>query len=85
MLSSWLTAVSNEFSIQGEVSIDALLDVARVVAHDVERPAVPVTMFLLGQAVAAGEPFDVAVARIDLMARSWDTGVADGSATLSRP
>jgi len=71
MMNDWISALSEEFAVSGEVNIDAVLDLARVVAHEVERPAVPVTMYLLGLAIAAGEPFDLAVAKTYELAQTW--------------
>jgi hypothetical protein len=48
-----------------------ILDLARDVAHQVERPAAPVTAYLLGLAVGAGQPADQAVARILALAEQW--------------
>ena len=52
MLDEWVAEVSAALGITGEYDADQLLDVARDVAHAVERRAAPVTTFLLG--VAAG-------------------------------
>src|SRR5690606_26606645 len=50
-LHEWLAEVTAALEL-GDVDapVDALLDVSRDVAHGVTRPAVPVTMFLLGYA-----------------------------------
>ncbi len=37
-----------------EVPVRAVLDLARVAAHQVERPAAPLTAFMLGLAVGRG-------------------------------
>lgn len=38
------------------VDIDRILDVSSSVAHQVARPAVPVSMFVAGLAAAGGDP-----------------------------
>lgn len=46
---------------------DVLLDLARVVAHKVERRAAPVTTYIVGLAVAGRDDVDVATAARRLM------------------
>ncbi|MDI1289630.1 MAG: DUF6457 domain-containing protein, partial [bacterium] len=48
-----------------------ILDVARDAAHAVERPAAPVTTYLMGFAVAKGMTADEAAERISTLARDW--------------
>lgn len=50
---------------------DAVLDLARVVAHQVTRPAAPVTAYLLGLAVGRGADPEVAAATLTALARDW--------------
>lgn len=59
-LRGWLDAVQTELGIDVAVDERLLLDLAREVAHTVERPAAPLTTFLLGY--AAGRRGDAAVA-----------------------
>lgn len=53
-LDAWVTAASAELGLDDEVDLDLLLDLARDVAHGVERKAAPVTTYLLGLAVGRG-------------------------------
>jgi hypothetical protein len=53
-MNEWIDEVCTELGIGDDVDEDLLLDVARVVAHDVERRAAPVTTYLLGLAVGRG-------------------------------
>jgi len=47
----WSTVASAIAGIQGTpIDVDAILDLARDAAHGVERPAAPVTTFILGYA-----------------------------------
>lgn len=48
-----------------------VLDLARDAAHGVERPAAPVTTFLLGLAVGRGADPAQAAATLAALARSW--------------
>ncbi len=70
---AWIDAVSTELNLPADVNIDAILDVARVAAHSVERPAAPVTTFLLGLAVAGGMDVNEAAAKIQTLAATWPT------------
>jgi hypothetical protein len=77
-LDSWVTMVCGELGIDPAVAPGAVLDVARDVAHGVNRAAAPVTTFLLGRAVESGVPIDRAVERINQLITGWEY---DGSAT----
>ncbi len=72
VLDEWITVVCGEFGIdQDAVDVRAILDLARDVAHQVDRPAAPVTAFLLGVAVGAGHPLIEAAARLSALAADW--------------
>ena len=66
-LDRWITEAADALGIAGIVDLDTvrdlLLDVAREVAHAVDRPAAPVTAYLLG--LAAGRSADPAAALVD--------------------
>jgi hypothetical protein len=66
-----------EFSIDpASVDVRRILDLARDVAHQVDRPAAPVTAFLLGLAIGAGIPADDAMGRVLALAKNWDAEAA---------
>jgi len=71
MMKTWITAVSTDLNLPDDVDVDVILDVARVAAHSVERPAAPVTTFLLGLAVAGGMDVKEAAAKIEALAQTW--------------
>jgi len=73
MMQTWIDAVCAELNLPADVNIDMILDVARVAAHNVERPAAPVTTFLLGSAVAGGMDVNEAAAKIQQLAATWET------------
>jgi hypothetical protein len=56
---------------QDVVDERAILDLARVVAHQVDRPAAPLTAFLLGVAVGSGEPLGPMAERLSARAATW--------------
>jgi molybdopterin-guanine dinucleotide biosynthesis protein A len=72
-MQEWVDAVREALGVDVAMDIDTILDVARDAAHGVDRPAAPVTTYLLGAAVAAGaDPAQAAAAIADL-ARGWAT------------
>jgi hypothetical protein len=52
MLDDWTAALVRELGLDVEVDVDEVLDLARVAAHEVARPAAPLTAFLVGYAAA---------------------------------
>jgi hypothetical protein len=53
VLSSWNSRLSSALGIP-PADIDVILDLAAVAAHNVVRPAAPITAFLVGYATAMG-------------------------------
>jgi len=70
-MQSWIDAVRKELGISVNFNVNTILDIARDAAHGVERPAAPVTTFLLGYAVAQGADSEEAAAKIALLAKNW--------------
>jgi Domain of unknown function (DUF6457) len=71
-LDDWMDAVCTELGIEHDAAVrKPVLDLARVVAHTVDRPAAPLTAFLLGSAVGRGEPLTATAERIVQLARGW--------------
>jgi hypothetical protein len=71
-LDNWLTAVSLELDLTDRVRSDVVLDLARDVAHEVERPAAPLTAYLVGVAVGRGGDPERTAERIRELAQGWD-------------
>jgi len=53
-MDEWIAAATAALGIPRDIDVDTVLDVAREAAHGVERPAAPVTTYLVGYAVARG-------------------------------
>ena len=71
-LESWTEAACAELGIDPAVmDTRAVLDIARDAAHQVARPAAPLTAYLLGVAVGRGLPLDEASERIRVLAAGW--------------
>jgi hypothetical protein len=51
-LQDWSDLLCDELNIELDVDITQVLDLARDAAHEVERPAAPITTFLVGYAAA---------------------------------
>lgn len=90
-LVEWMAALEQELGVSfGDVDIDSLLDVTRVAAHNIARPAGPLTTFAIGFAAglstgiatdsSAREPDTTAAVlelstRASALAESWKPGV----------
>ena len=77
-LHDWIDELCDALDLEVEVDEALILDVAREAAHRVERPAAPVSTFLLGYAAAlAGGSVEktenLAGRALDLAAR-WEGG-----------
>ncbi|MFB7369780.1 DUF6457 domain-containing protein [Streptomyces sp. NPDC056222] len=51
-MKAWIDEVKAELGIDLDVDVAELLDLTKVVAHEVARPAAPLTSFLVGYAAA---------------------------------
>jgi Domain of unknown function (DUF6457) len=71
-LQDWTEAVCAELGVQADdAAVRAILELTRAVAHQVERPAAPVTSYLLGLAVGSGTPVAEAVTRLRDLVAGW--------------
>lgn len=79
-LNDWLSAATERLSLDAtEVDISTVLDVAKHVAHEVARPAAPLSTFLLGLALGSGKG-DLASLSAQLIERAheWSTEHPEG-------
>ena len=76
-LDDWTDAVCAELGLDPEEATQkTVLNLARVVAHTVDRPAAPLTSFLLGVAVGSGQPLAETAARLQQLAGEWRADAA---------
>jgi hypothetical protein len=73
---AWVARLADEFGVDPDlVDVEVLLDLSREAAHGVARPAVPLTGFFVGYAVATGTrdraELDRVAARVTDLAREW--------------
>jgi hypothetical protein len=69
----WVGAVSQELGLIAVPSdTRTILDMTKVVAHNVDRPAAPVTAYLVGIAVGQGKPLSEAIKCVQELADSWE-------------
>ncbi|MEU6799729.1 DUF6457 domain-containing protein [Streptomyces neyagawaensis] len=77
VLDEWISAVKDELGIDLDVDTRELLDLARDAAHNVARPAAPLTTFLVGYAAAKAGGGPEAVAEAARKATALALGWAD--------
>jgi Domain of unknown function (DUF6457) len=71
-LDRWIEAACAELDIDAAlVDQRMILDLARDAAHQVDRPAAPVTTFLLGVAVGRGHPPAAATRQLTALIERW--------------
>jgi len=71
-LNNWTDALCAELGLDpSDVDQKTVLDLARDAAHAVDRPAAPLTTYLLGIAVGRGKPRGETAAKIRQMALGW--------------
>ncbi len=71
-IDDWTAAACAELGLPaGAAPAREILDLARDVAHQVERPAAPLTAFLLGLAAGRGQDLTEAAERLRALAARW--------------
>jgi hypothetical protein len=71
-LEDWAGTLCVELGVDpADVSQKTVLDLARVVAHTVDRPAAPLTAYILGLAVGRGQPLPETAEKLKELARGW--------------
>jgi hypothetical protein len=71
-LDDWTDAVCAELGLDSkDVDQQTVLNLARVAAHAVDRPAAPLTAYLLGMAVGRGQPLAETAAKLQQVASRW--------------
>ena len=82
-LHDWIDELCDVLDIETEVDEALILDLAKVAADNVVRPAAPITTYLLGFAAGASsaneEEIEGLAARVQVLAEGWDrpSGAAD--------
>lgn len=75
-LHDWIDELCDVLDLDTEVDEALILDLARVAAHNVERPAAPITTYLLGfaagQTDANPEQTERLAGLAQVLAESWD-------------
>lgn len=75
-LHDWIDELCDALDIETEVDEALVLDLARSAAHNVTRPAAPITTYLLGWAAGAAdadvEKVEALAARAQALADGWD-------------
>ena len=80
-LHDWIDELCDVLDVEVDLDEALILDVAREAAHNVARPAAPVTTFLLGYAAAASEGDPEQVERLAAaaltLAQRWEKTADD--------
>lgn len=75
-LHDWIDELCDVLDLETEVDEGLILDLARAAAHNVERPAAPISAYLLGFAAgsqgADPEAVEALAARAQALAEGWD-------------
>jgi hypothetical protein len=75
-LHDWIDELSDVLDVDTELDEGLVLDLARVAAHNVARPAAPITTYLLGYAAgsqdADPEALEALAAKAQRLADGWD-------------
>ena len=75
-LHDWIDELCDALDIEAEVDEALILDLARAAAHNVNRPAAPITTYLLGYAAGAQdadpEAVEALAAKAQRLADHWD-------------
>ncbi|MFJ5729115.1 NTP transferase domain-containing protein [Streptomyces paradoxus] len=85
VLDEWISAVKDELGVDLDVDTRGLLDLARDAAHGVDRPAAPLTTFLVGYAAAQAGGGPEAVAEAARKAVALAARWAQESTSEDRP
>jgi hypothetical protein len=94
LLTDWCAAAAAELGLTGheiaESDIDAILGLAGVAAHNVLRPAAPLTTFLAGYAVGLRSSadggrgaLDGPIAKLSALAQAWDQEAGAAAGTVA--
>jgi hypothetical protein len=85
-LERWIAQVAGELGLSAKtLDRDAVLDVARNTAHQVARPAAPLTTYLLGVAVGRGANLRVAAETVNRLAALWSETDGAAAPSVKRP
>jgi len=77
-LHDWIDELCDALDIEAEIDEALILDLARDAAHSVERPAAPLTTFLVGYAAGLqggdSATIESLTARAQALAEKWSGG-----------
>ncbi len=75
-LHDWIDELCDVLDVETEIDEGLILDLAREAAHNVERPAAPISAYLLGFAAgsqgAGPDEIEVLAGRAQALAEGWD-------------
>lgn len=72
-MTQWLNELSAKLGISEVGDPKGLLNITREVAHNVSRPAAPLTLYLLGLAVGQGQDASEIKSKVDELVKQYKT------------
>ena len=81
-MDEWITRLCDALDVPiADVDVNAVLDLARDAAHNVDRPAAPITTYIVGYAAAQRGGGGRAVTHVTelaaALARDWDAPIGN--------
>lgn len=70
-MQKWVQIMADELGVSGSIDTPVLLAITRDVAHQVARPAGPLTTYLIGVATAAGADLATVQATVQRCLDEW--------------
>lgn len=67
----WVQLVADELGVTGSIALAELLEITRDVAHQVARPAAPLTTYVIGTAMAGGADMVTVRAAVQRCLDEW--------------
>lgn len=75
-MTQWITQLAAEVGVDPPVEVTDLLDATRNIAHNVSRPAAPLSLYVLGLAAGAGMDKAELIAKVNALVDRWQLDAA---------
>jgi len=75
-MTQWITQLAAEVGVDPPAEVTDLLDATRNIAHNVSRPAAPLSLYVLGLAAGAGMDKAELIAKVNALVDRWQLDAA---------
>lgn len=75
-MTQWITQLAAEVGVDPPGEVTDLLDATRNIAHNVSRPAAPLSLYVLGLAAGAGMDKAELIAKVNALVDRWQLDAA---------